>query len=165
MIPQALFGLWVAGVTLGAVVVGQGYATPPAQADGAEHVDTGNYRYFQTDLVGAPVIADGKIVGYLIGRFTVKVDQDREAGRSELIEELVHDAANSHLIESGERINEPDGWHALTSTIEEIADRANEGAGHQPVVAEVLLDQLDYFDKDSVRMPQADGTPEVVAGE
>jgi hypothetical protein len=61
-------------------------------------------------------------------------------------------AMNQHFFSEGEILANPQGWTGLRRSLDELKAKANETAGRD-VVMEVLIDQLDFFEKDEVRMP------------
>lgn len=152
MFGQVFFALWVAGVTLAGVYFGQ--HVPLASGDDASAASRDNVRYndFRTDLFAIPY-NDGKaVVGYVTGRFTIKTVESEEAALDIPLRTLMLDALSSHFYKEAADLATPVGWSRLRESLAELRDAANETAGRD-VVAEVLIEQLDFFPKDAVRMP------------
>lgn len=151
MIGQILFGLWVVVLTAGAIVVGQDFdlRSPTIGPDGNPIPE---YRVFQTELIGVPLVAEHKIGGYYIGRFTVKTDKAVEERINMPAELLVYDAINRQLAKAPDILDKPYGWRELTKQVQALPDQINEAVGRK-VVAQLLIEQLDFFDKEAVRMP------------
>ena len=151
MIPQVLFAFFVAAVTLGGVYAGQmvssGHDVDQAGMDA--HPD---FDFYKTDLVAIPYVHGNDIVGYIIGRFTIKTDTAKLAHAKLPVQAVVSDALNRHFFGEGGSLSSPVGWTQLRKSLADLRDLANESAG-DAVILEVLIDQLDFFEKDEVRMP------------
>ncbi|WP_223478927.1 hypothetical protein [Oricola indica] len=151
MIGQVVFGLWVAAVTLGGIYLGQQMAPEPA-ADGTVAVDHTRYNDFKTDLFAIPYVNETGIVGYVTGRFTVKTVAREEAALGLPLNTVMLDALSRHFYAEADKLAHPDGWSRLRESMQRLREIANETAGRE-VVADVLIEQLDFFDKNSVRVP------------
>jgi hypothetical protein len=151
MIPQVLFAFVVAAVTLSGVYAGQKIGAPD-MADQAEMDAQPDFDFYKTDLVAIPYVHGNDIVGYIIGRFTIKMDRAKLVHATLPVEVVVSDALNRHFYEEGEALSSPAGWTKLRKSLADLRDLANESAG-DTVVLEVLIDQLDFLEKDEVRMP------------
>lgn len=151
MIGQVVFGLWVAAVTLGGIYFGQQMAPEPA-ADGTVAVDRTRYNDFKTDLFAIPYVNETGIVGYVTGRFTVKTVAKEEAAMGLPLNTVILDALSRHFYAEADELAHPAGWTRLRESMQRLREIANETAGRE-VVADILIEQLDFFDKNSVRVP------------
>ena len=151
MIGQLVFAVWIAGITLAGIYFGQQFIDVPAHGDATaeSHV---RHNDFRTDLFAIPYVNETGIVGYVTGRFTVKTVASQEAGLMIPLQTLIFDALSRHFYAEAGALASPEGWTRLRESLAELRDTANETAGRN-VVAEVLIEQLDFFPKDSVRMP------------
>jgi F420-0:gamma-glutamyl ligase-like protein len=151
MIGQLAFAVWIATVTLAGIYFGQQYTGGSAHGEAAaeSHV---RHNDFRTDLFAIPYVNETGIVGYVTGRFTVKTVASQEAGLMIPLPTLIFDALSRHFYAEAGELAKPEGWTRLRESLAELRDIANESAGRD-VIAEVLIEQLDFFPKDSVRMP------------
>ncbi|QKV19616.1 hypothetical protein [Oricola thermophila] len=153
MLGQFAFGFLVAAVTLGGIYLGQ--AVSVAQSGGA---DSGGYAAhdgdsgdFHTDLFAIPHVDENGIVGYLTGRFVVRTNPEQAAASRMPIDTLIFDSLSRHFYAQAGAFATATGWSRLRESLEDLRTLANETAGAE-VVAEVLIEQLDYFSKEDVRM-------------
>jgi hypothetical protein len=153
MLGQIAFALWIAAVTLGGVYLGQSLSAGP-EMHGAETGDGGHgsrYNEVQTDLFAIPHIDKSGIAGYLTGRFTIKTVAAEEAALKIPLNTLIFDSLSRHFYAEAGAFATSAGWERLRETLGELRSRINDTAGRQ-VVAEVLIEQLDYFSKEDIRM-------------
>lgn len=153
MLGQLAFALWIAAVTLGGVYFGQSVsAGPQSEHAGGAHGGRGSmYNEFHTELFAIPHIDKTGIAGYLTGRFTVKTVAVEEAALKMPLDTLILDSLSRHFYAEAGAFATSAGWENLQKTLDELRDMANETAGRQ-VVSEVLIEQLDYFSKEDIRM-------------
>jgi hypothetical protein len=151
MIGQILFALLVAGATLTGIYFGQQYSETSGDSAPAHEAHVG-FNDFRTDLFAIPYVNETGIVGYVTGRFTVKTVASKESGLMIPLQTLIFDALSSHFYAEAGALATPVGWTRLRQSLDELRDVANKTAGRD-VIAEVLIEQLDFFPKDSVRMP------------
>ncbi|MFZ2103449.1 MAG: hypothetical protein WAU86_23090 [Oricola sp.] len=158
MIGQIAFALWIATVTLAGIYFGQSLsATPADQGASAEAGGSsgghggGSTAEFQTDLFAVPYVDKNGLQGYLTGRFTLKTVPAGVAALKIPLSTLIFDALTSHFYSEAGPLSTSTGWSRLRESLDELRDLVNETAGHE-VVAEVLIQQLDYFARDDIRM-------------
>lgn len=151
MIGQVFFAVWIAAVTLGGIYFGQQLAPEPS-ADGTVAESQVRYNNFKTDLFAIPYVNETGIVGYVTGRFTIKTVASEEAALQIPLNTVILDALSRHFYSEADELARPTGWKNLRASMAGLREIANETAGRD-VVAEVLIEQLDFFDKDSVRVP------------
>lgn len=156
MLGQIAFGLWVAAVTLAGIYAGQnvavsdGSAAHEADNSGAHGASPG-FNEFRTDLFAIPHLEKSGIVGYLTGRFTIRTVAAEEAEMKIPLNTLIFDSLNRHFYAEAGSFATSEGWERLRESLASLRAMANETAGRE-VVAEVLIEQLDYFSKDDIRM-------------
>lgn len=151
MIGQVLFAVWVAGVTLAGIYFGQ-QMQPEPLADGTVAQSHVRYNDYKTDLFAIPYVNETGIVGYVTGRFTVKTVATEEAALMLPLNTIILDALSRHFYGEADLLARPTGWTELGKSMTKLKNIANETAGRE-VVADILIEQLDFFDKDSVRVP------------
>src|SRR5690606_14972537 len=102
------------------------------------------------ESITIPVIADGAITGYFLSRVSFMVDREKFRQVKLPITELTTDALFTLLI--GNRmvdLSEP-GAFDLEKFRSSIRDGVNKRLG-EGLVAEVLVEQLDYLSKEDIR--------------
>lgn len=153
MFGQLAFALWIAAVTLAGVYFGQNAsAMSQTQVAGGGHGGHGSrYNEFRTDLFAIPHVDKTGISGYLTGRFTIKTVAAEEAALRIPLNTLIFDSLSRHFYSEAGAFATSSGWEHLPETLDGLRSLVNETAG-RPVVAEVLIEQLDYFSKDDIRM-------------
>jgi hypothetical protein len=151
MIQQLFFGTWIAAVTLAGIYFGQGFSMSSGDVvtvDGVA-VKTG---VFKTNLVAFPYINETGLVGYVMTRFTLRTNEDMAKTSPIPVDLVIYDTLNSHFFAEAGKLSTPQGWGDLQSSLDGMRDRANKLAGGNLIV-DVLIEQLDFFDKDQVRVP------------
>lgn len=152
MFGQVAFALWIAAVTLGGIYFGQQMAPEPTAETQAAAEARVRYSDYKTDLFAIPYVSDTGIEGYVTGRFTVKSVASEVAALQVPLNTIILDALSRHFYAEADSLSRPEGWTRLRESMEELRDIANETAGRK-VVAAILIQQLDFFDKNSVRVP------------
>lgn len=153
MLGQIAFALWIAAVTLAGVYFGQNApASSQAHGSGGGHGGHNSlYGEFHTDLFAIPHIEKTGIAGYLTGRFTIKTVAAEEAALRIPLNTLIFNSLSRYFYSEAGAFATSSGWEHLPETLDGLRNLVNETAG-RPVVAEVLIEQLDYFSKDDIRM-------------
>ena len=171
MFGQLAFGLWVAAVTLAGIYFGQSVAASPHSAEIAAaggHGGHGGHGAaspdFHTDLFAIPHVDKTGIAGYLTGRFTIETDPAQAATLRIPLNTLVFDSLSRHFYAEAGAFATSKGWENLTETLDGLRDQLNETAG-RPLVTEVLIEQLDYFSKEDIRMGEEQSFTPVQAEE
>ena len=103
-----------------------------------------------TDITGAPIIAEGKVLGYLVFRVKSSVDVSKLPNAKFEVSPFLVDAAFHSayvLYQSGFTSIGPNDLDKLT---QQVAERVNQklGAG---IVTDVEIDQFNYIPADRVR--------------
>lgn len=151
MIGQIVFAAWIAAVTLGGIFFAQQLAPKPS-ADGTVVESRIRYNDYKTDLFAIPYVNETGIVGYVTGRFTVKTVAAEEANLMVPLNTIILDALSRHFYAEADQLAKPAGWTNLGVSMAKLRDIANNTAGRE-VVADILIEQLDFFDKNAVRVP------------
>ncbi len=146
--------LLIAGVWASLVALGSAYAVITLQ-QGAESVSADGkpqreLEQIKTKTLSVPVIAEGKVQGYVVAEFLFTVDRGAASGLPEPLESFLSDGAFRSLY-AGEKLNfgslKKQDLDALGRTIAETVNaRVN-----APLVDSVLIQNLSYVSKDEIR--------------
>ncbi len=149
MLKLLLTGLWVCLVTLGAVYFSVKASAPPPPVD-EEAARKEALQLVRGESLTVPVINDGMITGYFLGRFSFMMDKEKIKGVELPITELTTDELFTLLV--GEKmidLGNP-GAFDLETFRTRIRDGFNAKLG-EGMVSEVLVEQLDFMSKDDIR--------------
>jgi hypothetical protein len=149
MIKLLLTGLWVCIVTLAAVYFSvQMSAPPPPRRRGG--CPQGALELVRGESLTVPVISDGMITGYFLGRFSFMMDKEQIKGQKLPMTELTTDQLFTLLV--GDKmidLGNP-GAFDLETFRTRIKDQLNAKLG-EGMVDEVLVEQLDFISKEDIR--------------
>lgn len=149
MIKLLLTGLWVCVVTLGAVY-GAVQLNKPAPPVNEEARKKEMQELVRGESITVPVLSDGAITGYFLGRISFMMDKEKIKGVKLPMTELTTDELFTLLI--GNRmvdLSKP-GAFDLEKFRSAIKESLNRKLG-DGLVAEVLVEQLDYLSKEDIR--------------
>jgi hypothetical protein len=149
MLKLLITGIWVCVVTLGAVYASVQMNKPAPPVD-EEAVKRAAQELVRGESITIPVIADGAITGYFLNKVSFMVDKKLVQGIHMPIKELTTDALFTQLI--GNRmvdLGKP-GAFDLEKFRSSIKEGMNAKLG-EPIVQEVLVEQLDYLSKEDIR--------------
>src|SRR5690606_28560151 len=138
MLKLLLTGLWVCLVTLGAVYFSVQASAPPPPVD-EEAARKEALQLVRGESLTIPVINDGMITGYFLGRFSFMMDKEKIKGVELPITELTTDQLFTLLV--GEKmidLGNP-GAFDLEAFRARIKDSFNEKLG-EGMVSEVLIE-------------------------
>jgi hypothetical protein len=155
MLKLLLTGLWVCIVTLGAVYFSVQMSAAPAPVD-EEAKKKELLEVVRGEAITVPMIADGNIAGYFIGRISFMMDKAKAKDIKLPITELMTDQLFTLLVGNKMVDLSKPGAFDLAKFKSTIKDSMNEKFGDQ-VVAEVLVEQLDYMSKEDIRTNAAKG--------
>ena len=158
MIKLILTGAWVCLVTLGAVYFSVQLGTAPADAPKGE--EKAALELVRGEAVTIPVIEDGGVKGYFVGRLSFMVDKKKEEIAQYPIPQYMTDAMFDLLAGSDtSKLGGHGGFDAekFRSTIKEDL---NKRIGEE-LVAQVFIEQLDYLSKDEIRNNAQRGKPNI----
>lgn len=149
MVKLLLTGLWVCIVTLGAVYFSVQMSAAPAPVD-EEAKKKELQEFVRGEVITVPMMTDGAITGYFLGRISFMMDKEKIKEVKLPVTELMTDQLFTLLV--GNRmvdLSNP-GAFDLEKFRSSVKDGMNARMG-EGVVAEVLVEQLDYMSKDDIR--------------
>lgn len=149
MVKLLLTGLWVCIVTLGAVYFSVQMSAAPAPVD-EEAKKKELQEFVRGEIITVPVLADGTITGYFLGRVSFMMDKEKIKDVKLPVTELMTDQLFTLLV--GNRmvdLSNP-GAFDLDKFRSSVKEGMNARMG-DGVVAEVLVEQLDYMSKNDIR--------------
>jgi len=149
MIKAMVSGVWVGAVTLASAYAGLSWQTARPTATEAHKVH-GGVETVRTRMISVPVIADGALQGYVMAQFAVTVDGAVAKGMSVKPDLYIQDEAFKTIYAEEaidfRQIKRQD----LAGLSKKIAENVNKRLGSH-VVADVLIQELNYLTKESVR--------------
>ncbi|MGO4480565.1 hypothetical protein [Rhizobium pisi] len=161
MIKLVLTGIWVCAITLVSVYFSVYLATAPAPA--ATDSKQGALELVKGETITVPIIGDGAVTGYFLGRVSFMMNKDMLKGVTLPLAEMTTDELFSLLV--GNKMVDIAHVKAFDPKAfrEEVKKGMNERLGGE-YVAEVMLEQLDYLSKEDVKenssgKPTKVGTP------
>lgn len=142
-------GLWVCLVTLGAVYFSVHMATAPTEVS-EEDAKKAKLELVRGEPITIPMIADGSVRGYFLGRISFMMDKEKIKGVELPLTELMTDELFTLLI--GNKMVDISNMAAfdVAAFREKIKTDLNAHLG-EGFVDEVLVEQLDYMSKEEVR--------------
>lgn len=155
MLKLLLTGLWVCIVTLGAVYASVQMSAPSAPVD-EEAKKKELLEVVRGEAITVPMIANGNIAGYFIGRISFMMDKEKAKAITLPITELMTDQLFTLLVGNKMVDLSRPGAFDLEKFKSTVKDGMNEKFKDQ-VVAEVLVEQLDYMSKEDIRTNAARG--------
>lgn len=165
MLKLLLTGVWVCVVALGAVYFSVQMAMPPAPVDEAA-TKKASMQLVKGESISIPLISNGTVNGYFLSRISLHVDKEKVAKIELPITQLMTDELFT-LLAGSSMVN-----IANVSTFDidrfktGIRDGLNKKLGDE-VVADVLVEQLDYLSKADIRSQNGGGPSsiKIVEGE
>ncbi len=149
MLKFLIAGVWGALMTGAGVFAGQMMSQSSASTDDGKSKSV-SITQVSTDITGAPVIAGGKVLGYLVFRIKSSVDTSKLPSAKFEVGPFLVDAAfhaSYELYQGGFQTIAPGDLEKLTKM---VAERVNVKLGDGTVV-DVALDQFNYIPADRVR--------------
>lgn len=149
MIKLLLTGIWVCVVTLGAVYASVQLSAPSTPGD-EEAQKKAMQELVRGEPITVPVITDGSVSGYFVSRISFMMDKEKIKSVELPITEFTTDQLFTLLI--GNKmidLSQPAAFD-LEAFRSRIKAGLNEKFGDE-MVAEVLVEQLDYLSKDDIR--------------
>jgi flagellar basal body-associated protein FliL len=158
MLKLLLTGIWVCAITLGAVYASVQMSLPSAPVDETA-AKNASLTLVKGEPITIPVIGDGAINGYFLGRISLRMNKEKMAGLHLPVTELMTDELFT-LLAGTSMINLA---KVSTFDVEEFKKRIREGLNkklNDEIVEDVLIEQLDYLSKDDIRSNKAsNGAP------
>ncbi len=148
MLKLLLTGLWVCLVTLAAVYFSVQMSIPTPVDEEAAKKEA--LQLVRGESLTIPVISNGVITGYFLGRFSFTMDKEKIKGIELPITEYTTDQLFTLLV--GEKMVDLGNPGAFDLEVfrSRIKDDMNRRLG-EGVVAEVLVEQLDFLSKEDIR--------------
>ncbi|MBB4192953.1 hypothetical protein GGE45_004097 [Rhizobium aethiopicum] len=148
MVKLVLTGIWVCAITLASVYFSVYLATAPAPA--ATDSKQSALELVKGETITVPVIGDGAITGYFLGRISFMMNKDMLKGVTLPLTEMTTDELFSLLV--GNKMVDLAHIKSFDPKAfrEEIRKGMNERLGGE-YVADVMLEQLDYLSKEEVK--------------
>jgi hypothetical protein len=148
MVKLLIAGVWVCLVTLGSVYFSVYLATAPETSD--EDARKAQLQLVRGETVTIPLISDGAVKGYFLGRMSFMMDKEKITGVDLPMTELMTDELFTLLV--GNKMVDLGNTSAfdLETFKTSIKDDLNKRLG-DAMIDEVLVEQLDYLAKEDVR--------------
>jgi hypothetical protein len=142
-------GVWGIIMMGGGIFAGQvlSQSTPAPEQDKPKDV---GFQQITTELTGAPIIVEGKVLGYLVFRIHSEVDISKLPNEKFEVAPFLINAAFQTAYEFYQDGFQKIGPHDLEKMTSLIAEKANEKLGAE-TVKDVLIDQFNYVPMDKVR--------------
>ena len=149
MLKLLLTGLWVCVVTLGAVYFSVQMAAAPAPVD-EEAARRSMLELVRGESITVPLIDNGAITGYFLGRVSFMMDKEKIRSVQLPMTELMTDQLFTLLVGNKMVDLGNPGAFDLETFRSRIKEDMNRKLG-DTMVAEVLVEQLDYLSKEDIR--------------
>lgn len=147
-------GIWVCIVALGAVYFSVQMGTAPPVDEAA--AKKAALEVVKGESITVPLLKDGAVRGYFISRISFMMDKEKLADGKPPITEYMTDELFSLLVGNGMiDISDPKAFN-LEEFRKMVKEDMNKRLGDE-LIAEVLVEQLDYLSKDDIRVGQAGG--------
>jgi hypothetical protein len=149
MLKFLISGVWGALMTGAGIFVGQSL-TQSAPSTDTSRPKAAAIQQMTTEMTGAPIISDGKVLGYLVFRIRSEVDTSKLPNDKFEVSPILTNAAFQaayELYQDGFQTIDP---HDIEKLTHQIAVKANEKLGPD-TVKDVELDQFNYVPMDKVR--------------
>lgn len=149
MIKFVVAAIWICVVTIGAMVYSfQSSAAKPEP--GSEPAFFGGLDYVKTEVFSVPVLQNGVINGYFIGRFVYTVEPEKLAKLSIPAETLIVDEVYTYLFSRPEIDFSKTDIVDIDALRTGVRDSINKRVG-DTLIHEVLVEQIDYLSKADIR--------------
>lgn len=149
MIKFAVAAIWICAVTIGAMIYSfQSSAAKPGP--GSEPAFFGGLDYVKTEVFSVPILREGAVNGYFIGRFVYTVEPAKLAKLSVPAETLIVDEVYTYLFSRPETDFSQVAMVDMDALRNGIRDAINARVGDK-LIHEVLVEQVDYLSKADIR--------------
>lgn len=148
MIKTVVIGLWVCIIALGSLMAAIKVGSTPKPA-AAEEQAAPTVDFDRTDVMSVPILADGKVYGYIISQLVYTVDSNVKQKVNVPLGLFVNDAVFSALF----------GSYSDTKQIErikfdDVKQKIIDGVNQrfpEPVIKDIMVEQFNYIPADQVR--------------
>lgn len=148
MIKIVAIGLWVCLVALGSLMLGIKTSAQPKAAPVAESA-TSTIDYDRTEIMSVPILADGKVDGYIISQLVYTVDSSVKEKLKVPLGLFVNDEVFSVFYGSYSDTRHIE--HVKFADVkQEILDGVNQRFP-EPVIKDIMVEQFNYVPADQVR--------------
>lgn len=149
MFKLLLVGLWMPVATLAASYTTAAYLGDADMVAGEVPISLGGLDYERIPPVNVPIIADGALQGYVVAKLVFTADADELSQLSVPPHPFLIDEAFRFLYADETLDFRALRRYDLASLSDHLREAANERLG-TPVVRDVLVEELNYFDKSDV---------------
>jgi hypothetical protein len=149
MIKFVIAAIWIAAATVGSVYYSFNRAQSTASGE-APPPFFGGLDYLNTEIISVPLLRNGQVYGYFLGRLVYTVDPEELQKLSIPAEALVTDQTYAYLYANPQIDFLKRSTIDLDAIRNGIRDSINERIGHK-LVHDVLIQQLDFLTKEDVR--------------
>lgn len=149
MLKLVFTGIWVCAVTLGSVYYSMKIASAPVVPDG-EAAKRASEQYVAGEMITVPVIKDGGVQGYFLTKLSFSASKEGINNLHAPLRQMVTDELYDLLVGSRFIDVADTGTFDLPTFKSTIKDGLNKKLGGE-VIAEVLVEQLEYLSKDDVK--------------
>jgi hypothetical protein len=149
MLKILIAGIWGVLMMGGGIFVGQVLSQSAPAPEQGKPKDVG-FQQLTTELTGAPIIVEGKVLGYLVFRIHSEVDTSKLPNEKFEVAPFLLNAAFQTAYELYQDGFQKIGPHDLEKITSQISERVNEKLGAE-TVKDVQIDQFNYVPMDKVR--------------
>ena len=157
MIKFALAALWIIAVTAGSML----YANQSGGGIGEETEGQATYLggldYVQTEVISVPVLRNNEVYGYFLARLVYTAEAERLQRMVMPPDAIIFDEVYSHLFGNPMIDFSRDEAFDLDTFRETIKESINRRVG-EPLIREVLVEQMDFLTKSDIRDSMMRGT-------
>lgn len=153
MIKFVVAALWIAAAAIGAVWFSfdRVQAKPAAAAQEKQAATMlGGLDYIRTDIISVPELKGGKVAGYFLTRLVYTVDPVEVKKLVVPAESLLMDQVYTYLYANPQLDLSQTKQLNLDALRNGIKDAVNTRLG-QPLLHEILIEQVDYISKEEIR--------------
>ncbi|TYR30148.1 hypothetical protein FY036_19885 [Mesorhizobium microcysteis] len=154
MIKFMVAALWISIATTGAMLYSFQSAQQPEGAAEAEPTAFHGLDYVQTGIISVPVFDHGRVYGYFLARLVFTAEGKRLATLKLPAEALLADQVYTHLYANPEIDFTKRDDLDINAFRESIRAGVNERLG-EPLIHEVLVEQIDFLPKDEAGSSKA----------
>lgn len=153
MIRFLIAAIWICAVTAGAVIFSYGSAETATNPDAV--VSKGAQETSKTEIMSVPVVRNGRVNGYFLGRFSYVVDKAAKDALPIPVDTLLLDQLHTYLFDNPQIDFEHTGTIDLDAMRNGLKESINARTNSQ-LVAEVLIEQIDYLSRGDIRNQRSD---------
>lgn len=148
MIKIVAIGLWVCVVALGMLMAGIKVSSQPKTAATAEETAP-TIDYDRTDVMSVPILADGKVNGYIISQLVYTIDSKVKNKLTVPLGLFINDEVFNVFFGSYS-----DTKHIERVKFADVKQKIIDGVNQrfpEPVIKDIMVEQFNYIPADQVR--------------